>query len=107
MEDQYSAASKYGEVADVAFPMVSPWATPEEVGELADQCCAKIMALEPSVVMAQGEFTLCFAVIERLKEKGIPCVAACSERVVTEKMNPDGTTSKESTFTFRQFREYR
>lgn len=61
----------------------------------------KIIVYHPCAVMCQGEFTLCFQVVELLKQAGIPVLAACSERRVTEK---DGKKIVE--FEFQQYREY-
>ena len=98
---QKKASEQYGRIEDLSFPMVSAQASREEVSMLAQDYYRKIMEHHPVAVMCQGEFTLCFQVVELLKQAGIPVLAACSERRVTEK---DGKKIVE--FEFQQYREY-
>lgn len=102
LEEQYKAASQYGQIVDIPFPSVSPQWTSEQVIELAKEYAEKIISMQPDIVMCQGEFTLSYHVIALLKENGIKVVAACSERHVTE----DEAGKKIVEFCFEQFREY-
>lgn len=104
--DQTLAAQAYGEIVDVPFPNVEADATADDVRELVQVRLEKILALKPSVVLCQGEFTYTFAIVERLKSAGVKVVAATSERVANEEILPDGSTRQVSTFNFVQFREY-
>ncbi|MDY2627581.1 MAG: hypothetical protein SOW08_04585 [Lachnospiraceae bacterium] len=99
---QLSAARKYGEIAELAFPVVNSRASEKDITALADELSEKIITMNPAAVMCQGEFTLAYAVIRRLRKNGIRVVAACSERMV--EMNEEG--KKVVTFHFEQFREY-
>ena len=87
---------------DIAFPMVSPQMTSEEIRQMAESYVAEVLSLSPALVMCQGEFTLCYNIVRLLKEAGVKVVAACSNRMVTE--TPDG--KKIVTFKFECFREY-
>ena len=98
---QLNAARAYGEIVDLTFPEVDPYADEKAVNELADIYAMQILALKPAAVMCQGEFTLVYSVIKRLKERNISVLAACSRRDVTEE---DG--KKISEFHFARFREY-
>ena len=105
--DQLAAAEPLGRVVDILFPMVSPDATTDEVHQLADQLVADVLltaeaAQATMTVHVMGEHTLTHALVVRLKEKGIKCVASTSERNTI--MLPDG--KKVSEFKFTQFREY-
>lgn len=100
-QKQRIASEKYGTIEDIPFPMVSAQASRGEVKALAHDYYEKIMVKHPMAVMCQGEFTLCFRVVKLLKQAGIPVLAACSERRVTEK---DGKKIVE--FEFQQYREY-
>ena len=104
--EQKSAAVAYGEIFDVAFPAINPSATTGQVRELVQENLEKILSLEPAAVLCQGEFTYTFALVERLKEIGVPVLAATTERVVEAEILPDGTSRQVSTFRFVQFREY-
>ena len=100
-EAQTAAAEEYGEIIDVAFPQVDPDASEGEIEQLASDCVDRIMQFQPSAVLCQGEFTLCYNVVCKLKERGIIVLAACSRRIVEETDNRRITT-----FKFEQFREY-
>ncbi|MDY4969044.1 MAG: hypothetical protein SO101_02105 [Lachnospiraceae bacterium] len=99
---QLAAAEEYGEIVELPFPVVNSGASEKNITDLADEMEEKIMDLNPAAVMCQGEFTLAYAVIRRLRNRGIKVVAACSERMV--EMNKEG--KKVVTFHFEQFREY-
>lgn len=100
-KEQLETAMQYGSVVDVPFPQVDPSVSAEEIRELADICVSKIMTLRPSAVLCQGEFTLCYNVINGLKKLGVPVFAACSRRIVEE----EGDT-RIARFAFEGFREY-
>ena len=99
--EQFKKAREFGEVIDLAFPSVSPEADENEIARLAEAFAGKIIGMAPAAVMIQGEFTLAFAVVLRLKQKGIKCLAACSNRLVEEEDNV-----KLVRFDFVRFREY-
>lgn len=105
-ERQLLAAGKWGEIVDYAFPYVRAGADEETVSEMAGKAVREMAQLRPDAVMCQGEFTLTYAIVKRLKEQGILVVAACSERRVEEKRLSDGSTQKESEFRFVRFRKY-
>ncbi len=105
-ESQKQAAEQWGEVIDIPFPSVPGEANETFIEELAEKAVRDILIYQPDVVMCQGEFTLAYAVIWRLKAQGIKTVAACSERRV-EEIFKDGKYEKKATFEFIKFREYR
>lgn len=90
-----------GEIINLAFPLLSPEVSKEDVYEQAEICVEKIVAHNPDVVFCQGEFSLCFRIVELLKERNIPVVTVCNERIIYEQ---DGR--KMSGFKFIQFREF-
>ncbi|MGN0442332.1 MAG: hypothetical protein ACI4FO_06480 [Acutalibacteraceae bacterium] len=105
--EQKQAALEYGSIVDIPFPNVDPYATEYEISELADDYYEKIISMNPDCVMCSGEFTLTFAIINRLLKSGVRVVAACSERVAAEKTDENGSTYKESVFRFVKFREFK
>ena len=105
-EEQKKAAANYGKIVDYPFPEVDPSWTTEQIYELAEQVCGEMAECHPAIVMCQGEFTLAFAIISRLKAEGIPVVAACSRRSVEEVIQEDGSVQKQSSYHFEGFREY-
>lgn len=96
-----------GKIVDLQFPTIDPHATNDDLRALAAEYIDKVAELEPAAVMIQGEFTFTWTFIKMLYAiTAVPCYAACSERKVTETVNPDGTTEKKSRFEFVQFRKY-
>ena len=98
---QRGEAEKYGAIIDIAFPQVDPKMTNEDITEMSKHYESRIIKCNPEMVLCQGEFTLCFAVVESLKEKGIKVAAACSRRIVKEEGD-----KKIVRFEFEGFREY-
>lgn len=103
---QKEAARRYGEIVDIKFPQVDPKLDGEQISKLADRVCEEILRYNPAAVMCQGEHTLTYCIVEKLRGKGIKVVAACSERRAEEIGQPDGTVEKRSIFEFIGFREY-
>ncbi len=104
--EQLAAAEKYGRVIDEPFPAVPADMDEAGVARLADEAVARIMAHHPTAVLCQGEFTLAFAVTERLKAKGVTVLAASSDRVLMKEEDENGETRKVTVFRFTRFRKY-
>ena len=105
-EEQRRAAEKYGPIVDRPFPMVNAEWPESEIRRIALRESEAICALQPSAVVCQGEFTLAFAVTERLKAKGVTVLAASSDRVIETEADKNGETRKISVFRFTRFRAY-
>ena len=105
-EKQLMEAHKWGEVVDYPFPNVNPFFDSKEVEELADKVVEEISGMKPDVVMCQGEFTLSFQIINKLKALNVKVVSACSERKVIEYQDENKNTKKIAEFSFVKFREY-
>lgn len=90
-----------GQVVNMAFPMVDPTVSSDDVAQIADIQVEKIMEKDPEYVFCQGDFSLCFKIVELLKSRGIKAVTSCNRRVIS---NQDGKTI--SGFQFVQFREF-
>lgn len=105
-KEQREAAQMYGKVEDLPFPEVDPAWGKDEIFDCAERVCEIILAKEPDAVMCQGEFTLTYAVVARLKKENIKVVAACSRRQSEEVVRADGSTEKRNVFKFVRFREY-
>ncbi|MBR1670317.1 MAG: hypothetical protein IJ695_06420 [Butyrivibrio sp.] len=91
---------EYGEIVDVPFPSIEALASEEEISKLAEEYVDRIRNLVDAdgAVMAQGEFTLTYAVIRMLKAGGIKVVSACSERDSIESIDETGNTVRKSVF---------
>lgn len=105
--EQVSSAKRIvsGSIVDIAFPHVSGDADESEISRTADKYAKEIISLNPSAVMCQGEFGICWKVIATLKNNGIKVLYSCSERKTTETIIENGT-EKTSVFKFVRFREY-
>ena len=100
-EPQTQATKTFGTIIDIPFPVVAPNLSEKEIRELGDTFIENILNYNPAAVLCQGEFTLAFYVTSQLKKRGIPVLAACSERDTVMVGN-----EKRSIFKFVQFREY-
>jgi hypothetical protein len=107
-QSQLAEAAKYGQLFDLPFPSVSPKAGSDEIMHLAEKFEVKVQQLLTgkntglNAVHLMGELTFCFALIARLQNAGITCIASTTSRKITDL--PDG--SKSSRFEFVRFREY-
>ncbi len=110
-DKQKEAAAVYGETVDSPFPAVPSNSDEKEIERLAQESLDRIVDMidgnPASAVMVQGEFTLTYAVVSLLIERGIRAVSACSDRRVTEIAGEDGKPLKQVEFCFERFREYR
>ena len=104
--EQKKAAEEYGRIVDIRFPEVDPGWTNAQVNAEAERICGEIDQYDAAAVMCQGEFTLTYAVISRLKEKGTTVLAACSRRRTEETINAEGSTQKKAIYSFEGFREF-
>lgn len=103
---QLAAAEDYGAVVDLPFPNVDPKASPKEIRVLVNEISEKIDELHADAVLASGEFSLTFMLVDKLLRDGKTVLCACSERRTTESVTADGSVQKRSTFVFEQFRPY-
>lgn len=111
-EKQKAEAEKYGEIVNFDFPNVSPELTEEELYQLANAECKKILALldekqarENSAVLCQGECALNFLIVKFLLSEKIKVVTAVTERNVEEVTHGE-VVEKRSKFVFQKFRFY-
>lgn len=99
-------AQKWGEIKEYPFPQVNAYATEEEIEQQAQEIVEELMELKPDAVMCQGEFTLTYAIVTKLKKLNIEVLSACSDRITEEHTLEDGTTEKKARFEFIKFRRY-
>lgn len=103
-EDRLEGAKRIadgGEIINISMPMLSADATKEMVYEKAEETVSKVLSYNPDIVFCQGEFSICFRIVELLKEKGITAVTVCNERIILEEHG-----RQTSGFKFIQFREF-
>ena len=106
-KEQIAAAKEIGDVYDIPFPNVDPEGDEDYIKLVANDYVKRILVNKPSAVLCQGEMTLAFTVASiLLAEHGIPVIAACSERIVTEVAEESGEIRKQSYYKFKKFREY-
>lgn len=99
-----AALAMANRVVDCPFPIVSTTATRDDVYALGSEMAEKVVAMGEGgrvVAHVMGEMTLCFCLVNLLKERGVECVASCTARKTVEE---NGV--KTSVFLFEGFREY-
>ncbi|WP_372775251.1 CRISPR-associated protein [Mangrovibacterium sp.] len=106
-KEQLRAASVWGEILDIPFPSIDPLLNEQEVEILVTAYLSKIRAIRPVdnsifVIHLMGELTFCFALVARLQQDGIRCVASTTKRET--KSGIDGI--KQTCFRFIRFRDY-
>ncbi len=106
IEKQKEAAKQYGEVVDFPFPQITPDMDTEDLRKIVQECVEKIEAMKPTAVMAAGEFTFIFMLVDKLLQDGIKVMCTCSQRRTIERKLPDGSNEKTSIFVFERFRDY-
>ena len=105
---QKKAAAEYGECVDIDFPEVNEEGDDNYVAMLADDYLRIVLDKVKNhnkkgiTVHLMGEMTFCYALLERLKENDILCVASTNERQAIDL----GNGKKESVFKFMKFRKY-
>ena len=101
-EEQKAAALRLvGRVEDVPFPQVDPEWTLARIQSEAEKL-ADALPAETTHALVQGEFTLTMALVKRLQQRGIRCLAATTARRVEK--TDDGRELRE--FRFVRFRDY-
>jgi len=101
-EQTEAACNQWGSVEDLQFPQIPPeWET-YQVEDLVEEYFHKIRQIDPLAVHLMGELTFCFALVAKLQQAGISCVAATTLRNTIDK--PDGT--KIANFRFIKFRSF-
>jgi CRISPR-associated protein Csx16 len=92
------------EIRDLRFPEVPPEAGIADIAVLAGRVVRRLGAELPGVThaMVQGEFTLVQALVRRLQQMGVVCLAATTRR----KVSLSAGNEKISYFEFVRFREY-
>ena len=104
--EQLEQAKKLGEVTEVAFPNVSPYATSNEVEKIGDELISQISPETGDTIQVAGEPCLTCYVVTKLKESGHKVVTSTTERVSHEEVLADGSVRKTNVFRFIQFREF-
>lgn len=104
--DAAKALTTDGRIVDIPFPNVDPNVSDVMVSTMANNLVDEILSQgKIDAVMIMGELSLCYNAINELFQSGLRVVVATTERKAVEKVNPDGTTSKQVIFDFVQFRE--
>ena len=115
-KEQLSAAETYGEIVDMIMPGLAADADEAEADRVAGLVVRRILRrLETesgdrdaggNAVLCQGDFTLVYRVVHRLKEAGITVMAPAFQRITKPTLRPDGTTVPGYSFGFVRFRKY-
>ncbi|MBR0145081.1 MAG: hypothetical protein IJM25_00270 [Eubacterium sp.] len=115
-EDQLEASKDFGEIVDMIMPGIPAEADEAEADRIAGLVVRRILRRlgrenagtgnEQDAVICQGDFTLVYRVVTRLKEAGVTVVAPSFQRVTKPTLRPDGTTVPGYSFRFERYRQY-
>jgi hypothetical protein len=100
-KQKQAAIDRYGAITDMGFPQIDPYASHDQIAQLAKEFEQQIAAIQPAAVHIMGEMTFTFALITLLKAIGLECVASTTERRIT--LTDEGRITH---FSFVQFRTY-
>ena len=101
-----AAEKKYGKIVDLPLPRVSPSWSESDIRREVEDYAARIEAFQADAVLAAGEFTFLFMLVDKLLADGVNVICSCSRRNTVEVKNPDGSNEKKSVFFFEGFRPY-
>ena len=101
-----AAACQYGEVVDLPLPQIGPLWDSDRIRSEVDAYASRIESFQADAVLAAGEFTFVFMLVDKLLEDGVKGICSCSNRDTVEVRTPDGSNEKRSVFVFEQFRPY-
>ena len=101
-----AAERQYGEVVDLLFPKIDPAWRDAEIRREVDRYVSRIHTFQADAVLAAGEFTFLFMLVDKLLADGTEVICSCSERKTEEIKKPDGSNEKKSVFFFECFRPY-
>ncbi len=100
--EQLAAAGGRDQIVDLSFPQVNPDGDEGYIAQLSSEYYNKVLDMKDvSTVHLMGEMNFTFALVSKLKAKGIKCVASTTKRETVEE---NGV--KISKFQFVRFREY-
>lgn len=102
---QLEETRQYGEIIDIHFPNIEPYLNKKDILDMVDDYFKLIISYKDKdeiIVHIMGEMTFCFALIERLKQNNIKCIASTNQRIV----NTISSNKKETIFEFCTYREY-
>ena len=104
-KQQLQAATEFGKLVDLPFPLVDADGDEGYIDRLANEYVIKVQQIGEGkrvTVHLMGEMTFTFALLSKLQAMGIPCIASTTRRMVVE----DQPGHKDVTFQFVRFRYY-
>ena len=101
-----AALRLYGKVVDHPFPKVGPTWDVERVRSEVAAYADGIESIGPDAVLAAGDFSFLFMLVDRLLADGVEVVSSCSARNTVERLDENGNNVKTTVFAFEGFRPY-
>ena len=106
-DSQKNMAHLFGNCIDLPFPVVDPAGDEEYVSQLVEEYHYRIRqwvehSEQKVVVHLMGEMTFVFALLQRLKQDNIRCIASTTARQSLDLSNG----RKDVQFSFVRFRDY-
>ncbi|MCR5774934.1 MAG: hypothetical protein K6G42_07610, partial [Lachnospiraceae bacterium] len=105
--EQYDyAASRWGEIQDIAFPKLGPEISGEEVLQLVKEYLDRLPAKEEGPVFVSGEYSFTYAMVDELLNRGYRAMFVRSENTVSTTMHEDGSSERMMGYRFVRFEDY-
>ncbi len=106
-KEQYDyAASRWGEIQDIAFPRFAPESASEEVLALAKEYLDRLPAKEEGPIFLAGEYSFTYAMVDELLNRGYRVMFVRSENKTSVKKLEDGSSEREIKYHFVRFEDY-
>lgn len=89
----------------IPMPAISSSLTEAQVREIARDIVGTMLQHGPEAAMIIGEYSVTMLGVAMMQEHGVPCYFGVSDRVATEKKQPDGSTKMEHVFSYITLRK--
>lgn len=83
-KQQQLALDRYGNVADILLPTITPKLHKVDFEQLVEAYYRKVKIQRPKAVYLMGEPTFTFALVQRLKSAGISCIGSVGKQAVMD-----------------------
>lgn len=90
IKEEKEAASKWGDIVDIAFPKNDVLADENEILEIAKNFLKSLKMTPKDAILVVGEYSLAFAIIDELLHQGVTVLTTISNSIVAFRTNENG-----------------
>lgn len=106
IKEEKEAASKWGDIVDIAFPKNDVLADENEILEIAKNFLKSLKMTPKDAILVVGEYSLAFAIIDELLHQGVTVLTTISNSIVAFRTNENGIQERSIRFIFSEFVPY-